>query len=60
MPREYLDKLNLKTWCINEFYPNSKTDLAVNNVAESWNAKIKEARVSLRSHLMRLLKICHE
>lgn len=42
-----LDKIDRNTWCKDEFYPDLKSDLVVNNVSESWNAKIKDARDEL-------------
>lgn len=55
----YLLDMDPNTWCRYQFKPASKTDLVVNNLAESFNNKILGGRdmdvVSLMEYISKML-----
>ncbi|XP_075665940.1 uncharacterized protein LOC142635705 [Castanea sativa] len=54
---EWLVKLDVRTWSRHAFNPRSKSDTVVNNIAESFNAWILEARDKLVLTMMEIIRV---
>ena len=54
---EWLVKLDVRTWSRHAFNPRSKSDTLVNNIAESFNAWILEARDKPMLTMMEIIRV---